>query len=48
MMPADCRIDAYSGAELASVQSASAKAKTKRLMLHSPDVVIPFESTGTM
>ncbi len=40
--------DAHTGAKLASVSASNFKAKNKKLQLHSPDVVLGFESTGTL
>lgn len=41
-------LDAHTGAKLASVSASNFKAKNKKLQLHSPDVVLGFESTGTL
>lgn len=40
--------DAYTGAKLASVSATNHKAKNKKIQLHSPDVVLGYESTGTL
>jgi hypothetical protein len=41
-------IDAYSNAKLASVSASSLRAKNRRLELHNPDILLPFEFTGAL
>jgi hypothetical protein len=40
--------DAYSHVKLASVSASSAKAKSRKLELHNPDLPLLFEFTGTL
>jgi len=40
--------DALSGAKLASMGYGSFKDKRRRLELHNPDEIVPFDYTGKM